>query len=309
VSSSFADSARSEDGQGTVEYAGLVLLVATLLAALAAIAGPAIPGGLLARAVAAKVVCAVEGEDCSAVEADGVRSPLEEAYGPGLAELAEAEAPDIYFEDGDFVSLPVDFRACRKRSCADTIRHGALSRTQTGLQPVAFTHLVDCRGGTEAASGADRYDCGGARAGHVYLQYWLYYPDSRTGPASSLTGGYHLDDWESFQVRVDSSGDAVARASSHHSYNGTHGGLGSISSDAGWRPKAGWDTVLNELHVAAGSHAGMSQALPGDTRHVDRKDLRLIPLEPIAALGGLPDFTISPPWRKGVWRDPESTGT
>ena len=220
--------------------------------------------------------------------------------------LAE-RAPEIFFEDGDFVSLPVDFRDCRERSCSDSIRHGSLARTQTGLPPVAYTHVVDCT--RPGAAGKEGYDCTGSRAGSVYLQYWLYYPDSRTGPISSITGGYHVDDWESYGVRITADGTVTARASSHHSYNGRSGGLGSIRSDAGWSPKAGWDTALGALHVAAGSHAGTTEGQSGDSRHIDPGDLRLIPLEPIAAAGGLPDFAVTPPWDKGVWRDPESTGT
>ena len=109
---------------------------------------------------------------------------------------------------------------------------------------------------------ADRVRPSRLRRGRLYghVQFWLYYPTA--GPASSLTGGYHLDDWESFQVRVDPEGAALARASSHHSYNGRSGGLGSVASDAGWDPRSGWDTILGQLHVAAGSHAGTTQAAP-----------------------------------------------
>ena len=250
--------ASSEAGQSTPEYVGRGA------AARRAVHGRARPRRPeparrrpSARAVAAKLVCAVDGGDaCGASGRDGLAppSPLERAYGRSSPRWSSSNVPEISFEDGDFVSLPVDYRRCRLRSCADSIRHGSLSRTQTGLRPVAFVHVVDCR---NAAAAARRgYDCSGARAGNVYLQYWLYYPDSRTGPASSLTGGYHLDDWESFQVRVDPEGAALARASSHHSYNGRSGGLHSVRSDAGWEPRSGWDTILGQLHVAAGSHAG-----------------------------------------------------
>ena len=302
--------ASSEAGQATPEYVAAVLLLAALFMSLLALVGPSLPGGALARAVAAKLVCAVDGGDaCGASGRDGLAppSPLERAYGRQLAAMIKQQVPEVSFEDGDFVSLPVDYRRCRLRSCADSIRHGSLSRTQTGLRPVAFVHVVDCR---NAAAAARRgYDCSGARAGNVYLQFWLYYPDSRTGPASSLTGGYHLDDWESFQVRVDSEGAALARASSHRSYNGRSGGLGSVPSDVGWEPRSGWDTILGQLHVAAGSHAGTTQADADDTRRIPREALRLIPLEPIAAAGDAPSFAVSPPWEKAVWRDPEATGT
>jgi len=297
-----------QDGQAAPEYVAAVLLVAALMVGLLGLAGPSVPGGGVARALAAKLVCAVDGGHACGGEAGLARalsSPLERAYGSELASMLAERAPDVFFEDGDFVSLPVDYRDCRKRSCADSIRHGALSRTQTGLQPVAFTHVVDCRH-ADAAS-REGYECSGERMGNVYLQYWLYYPDSATHGLGRA--GYHVDDWESYQVRIDSGGSAMARASSHHGYNGRRGGFGSLGSDTGIDPQPGWDTILNALHVAAGSHAGMSQGLPGDTRHIPREALRLIPLEPIARSGGTPEFSVSPPWEKGVWRDPESMGT
>jgi len=302
--------ASTEAGQSTPEYVAAVLLLAALFMSLLALVGPGLPGGALARAIAAKLVCAVDGGHACGRSNRDVLAPLstlERAYGQRLAAMIGERAPEISFEDGDFVSLPVDYRQCRLRSCADSIRHGSLSRTQTGLRPVAFVHVVDCRDSSAAARAG--YDCSGARAGNVYIQYWLYYPDSRTGPASSLTGGYHVDDWESFQVRVGPDGTGMARASSHHSYNGRSGGLGSVPSDAGWEPKSGWDTLLGQLHVAAGSHAGTTEAAADDTRHIPRGALRLIPLEPVAAAGGAPSFAVSPPWEKGVWSDPESTGT
>lgn len=301
---------RMEGGQATLEYVGLLLLAATVMAVIVTLVVPAVPGVGVARAVAAKLVCAVKGDGaCGGPPATlaGRQSPLEEAYGAELTALLGERLPAISFEDGDFVSLPVDFRECRERACSDSILHGSLEHTQTGLEPTAFTHVVDCRDpGLAAESGSD---CSGERAGHVYLQYWLYYPDSRTGPATRITGGYHKHDWESYQVRIDPDGDAVARASSHHSYNGRSGGIGSIPSDAGWDQSSGWDTVLGQLHVAAGSHAGTSQAAEGDTRRIEPADLRLIPLEAIAE-GDVTDFgSITPPWAKGVWTDPESTGT
>lgn len=300
----------AQRGQATPEYVGIVLLVTTIFAGLLALAGPALPGGTLSRALASKLVCAVKGSgDCgeAATELAADPSPAERAYGPELAAMVVAQMPTISFERDDFVSLPVDYRECRQRACADSIRHGSLERTQSGLEPTAFTHVVDCR--DFAAAAADGYDCTGEHAGHVYIQYWLYYPDSNTGPGSSITGGFHLDDWESYQVRVDSSGGAVARASSHKSYNGRSGGLGSAASDPGIAKKAGWDTILNQIHVASGSHAGMSQNGADDDRRIDPSNLRIIPLEPIARAGDAPDFAVSPPWQKGVWRDPESTGT
>ena len=297
-----------ERGQATPEYAGLVLLIATVLGAILALAGPALPGGGVARAVASKLVCAAGGEDgCGealAVPA-AAPSPLERAYGPELAGLLGERLPTISFEDDDFVSLPVDYRECRERACSDSILHGSLEHTQSGLEPTVFTHVIDCR--DPAAAAADGYDCSRAPAGYVYLQYWLYYPESWT--RSYQRWGFHEDDWESYQVRIAPDGTIEARASSHHGYNGRSGGIGSIGSDLGKVPKTAWDQIADQLHVAAGSHAGMSAAQEGDSRRIEPADLRVIPLEPIARGGAAPPFAVSPPWEKAVWTDPEAMGT
>lgn len=297
----------SQRGQATPEYVGAVLLVATLFGALLTIAGPLLPGGMLARTVASKLVCAAKstgacGEEAVALAAEP--DPLQSLYGGELAGMLADNTPTIWFESDDFVSLPVDYRECRERSCADTINRGSVQHTQTGLEPTVFTHVVDCRD-TEAAA-ADGYDCSGERAGNVYLQYWLYYPDSATRGYADK--GYHEDDWESYGVKIDpESGVDFARASSHNGYNGRDG---DALNDTGWTDgKPGWDTILGELHVAAGSHAGMTQKSEDDDRRLEPSNIRLVPLEPIARAGAAPDFEVAPPWEKGVWADPESTGT
>jgi hypothetical protein len=288
-------------GQATVEWIGAVLLVAALLLALA-LAGDRLPGGALARTVVGALLCAIDEGSCD--RAIPPRSAAEAFYGPEVAALLERHAPDVFFEGGEFVSLPVDFRRCRERRCADTIRPGAVHATQTGLAPVAFTHVVDCR--DPAAAAGDGYDCAGA-GGRLYLHYWLYYPESLTHGLGRL-GGFHRDDWESFQVRIGPDGEAEARASSHHGYNGTSGGLASIGSDTGLRPRPAWEPWTGTLHVAAGSHAGTTLPGLGDSRMIDRGDLVLVPAEPVAAASGV-RFDVTPPWRKEVWRRPEATGT
>ncbi len=218
--------------------------------------------------------------------------------------LAE-RAPTIWFEQDDFVSLPVDYRECRARSCADTISHGSLQHTQTGLQPTVFTHVIDCRDPDAAA--AEGYDCSGERAGNVYLQYWLYYPDSLTHGLGRV-GGYHQDDWESYQVKVDpETGATLARASSHHSYNGREGG--DIGTDIG-RPRAPAGTRSSASFTSPpAATPACPQAGADDDRRIEPGNFRLVPLEPIAKRGDAPSFEVSPPWDKGVWGDPESMGT
>lgn len=288
-------------GQSTIEYVGLVLLVAVLVLALATLAGFRAPGTAPVRALLGALLCAVDSGSCD--RAGEPAAAIEAEYGPEIAALLARHAPDVFFERDDFVSLPIDFRRCRSRRCADTIRGGSVRASQGGLPPTAFTHVVDCRD-----SGAARkrgYEC--AAAGNVYLQYWLYYPESLTRGLGRV-GGFHRDDWESLQVRIGPSGAVAARASSHHGYNGSRGGLGSIGSDTGLRPRAAWEPWSGALHVAAGSHAGTTAPAIGDSRAIHGGDLVLTPAEPLAR-ASTARFDVTPPWRKEVWRRPEAMGT
>ncbi len=289
-----------ERGQATVEYIGVLLLAATLLAGLIALVGHSPPGASAGKLILDRLLCAVGGPlPCG-------DSELERSLGHELAAALRENAPQLRFEDGDFVSLPVDPRECRRRACADSSERGRLSRSFEGEPPTAFVHTVDCR----AARQPDDADCSGPSAGHLYLQYWLYYPDSHTRPFGRL-GGYHLDDWESFQVRIGGDGEPEARASSH---NGHQYGPDKLSDVDPGAPIAGagrdgWGPSLGYLWVSAGSHAG--RASDGDRyfRSVDSDQLRLVAIEPeLAALDGIA-YEVSPPWRKRVWRDPEYEGT
>ena len=97
-------------------------------------------------------------------------------------------------------------------------------------------------------------------------------------------------------------------AFSHHGYNGSSGGLASIGSDTGLRPRPAWEPWTGALHVAAGSHAGTTAPAIGDSRAIHRGDLLLIPAEPVAAASRA-RFAVTPPWLKEVWSRPESMGT
>ncbi len=296
-------SAGSGRGQASVELVGIMLVVAVLFGSLLAVTAPA---GL------AKLVATISGRLLCVVKASaGCRpptSPLQAAYGTELAALVQRHAPEVRFEDGEFVSLPVDPRACRERRCADSSEPGRLGRSFDDYPATAFVHPIDCRGPAPEPAGAD---CSGARRGRLYIQYWLYYPESATRPLGGQ--GFHRDDWESFQVRIGPGRDVSARASSHHGYN--HGadpisdlgriGFGPIAVDArgpAWGPSSGF------LWVSAGSHAG--RVVGGSyTRSIPRGRLRLVPMEAeLRRLSEL-EFAVEPPWLKPVWRDPEQLGT
>lgn len=279
---------------------GSLLLVAALFGTLVA-AGDRLPGGKLARTVAGKLVCAVSGaQQCDGGGAQDARLAL--AYGPELAATLAEQLPVIRFERGEFVSLPVDFRECRDRACADTSVTGEVRSSHRGEPPTVFTRVIDCAASEPPADA----DCGGSRAGHTYLQYWLYYPDSATKPFGRA--GYHRDDWESFHVRLGPDGARASRASSHKGYNGGRPGPQNALSDAG-HGGARWGPAAGHLHVAAGSHAGAVSDGGDDPFWIPPDAVRLVPLEPLIAGLGAHRFAVNPPWEKRVWRDPESPET
>ncbi|MDQ2939636.1 MAG: hypothetical protein M3R23_03800, partial [Actinomycetota bacterium] len=208
---------RSERGQASPEWVGLIMLVALLVAGALAGLGPLPLGVSLARSVGAKLICAIELSDSCHRDPE-----LTAAYGADLAQAVREHAPMIFYEHG-MRALPVDFLACRSASCGDAAGEGRVWHTDRGGPATAFVHVIDCRAGKPAAfAGANRpADCSGSRAGNLYIQYWLYYAESATLRGVPVVGakGYHLDDWESYQVRVGPDGDRDARASSHNGYN------------------------------------------------------------------------------------------
>ncbi|HEX2097128.1 MAG TPA: DUF559 domain-containing protein [Solirubrobacterales bacterium] len=314
-----------ERGQGTVEWVALLAVAALLLVALLA-AGVRLPGAPLAHELSSKLLCAAALADRCDDE-----PTLIAAYGDEVGRLVRAHMPALAFERGSR-ALPVDFRRCRRPACADGSARGLVYRSDRGLPVTAFVHVVDCRDARPEGGRADRDtsgaatpvppNCAGDRAGHLYLQYWLYYADSATMRGVPIAGarGYHRDDWESVQVRIGPDGRVAERASSHHGYNHASG-LANAGADAGMRalrglaeavgarPHNGWGPAEGLLRVSGGSHAGNADGYFDLDRIAPAPSIRLVPLEPIAVGGSRYGFAVSPPWRKGVWSDPEASGT
>jgi hypothetical protein len=284
-----------ERGQATVELTALVLLAALALGALAG-AAPRLDGRSLGGFLAFHVVCAIE-RDCH----DG-DAALARAYGERDAALVRELAPNLVYEPGER-QLPVDWRDCRRPACAEAPDEGELDvhRSHAGERATAFTRLL-------------------RRGGRTYLQYWLYYPDSKTAVAGSdelwdrlwlglrthpllwrapAYPGFHRDDWEAYAVRLDRDGEAWVRASSHRHWQGCKEGR----CRNRWTARTGW------MRVSRGSHAGhipLPGRNPGE-RTTTSEGIRLIPLETHDAQGYRPrDDGVAPPWRKGAYRDPES---
>jgi len=145
-----------ERGQATIESAGLAALIALLLvAAVAAIAGggEVKAGRELARAIDRHLVCAPHLPDACH------HQPLVPAYGWPLARLARAlaPAPEPLPGAAGLPLVPVDFRRCRRASCA--VAAGP-HLTASNRRTTAFTQLVDRR----------------RAAGTVEIVYWEYRP-------------------------------------------------------------------------------------------------------------------------------------
>lgn len=298
-----------ERGQASVEWVAVLLVVGVVLGATLAVA-PAIDGRSFGGALAHRIVCATKG-GC-----DDGDAALISAYGERTAALVRAHAPNLVYEPGE-TELPVDWRRCRVRRCDDAPDDRDLDahRTNAGERATVFTRVL-------------------RRDGRLYVQYWLYYAESNTTLAGSdqvwakswvlpqlrkLTQGttdypgFHRDDWEGVQLRLDADGSAWMRASSHGHWQGCRQ---SFCRDD-WVPSTGWS------RVSRGSHAGhvpmevrAPQGPSGDPQYPGRdlrertstaEGLRLIPLESLDHDRYRPQAPkVKPPWRKRAYRDPES---
>ena len=277
----------NQHGQASLEWVGLVLLVCVACAAAVAAGAGAIDGRPLGAELARALVCAVRG---------GCEDPddaLRDAYGDRDAALVREHLPNLVYEPRTR-TLPVDFRECRSHRCSDAPDEARLDVHRTRrAHATVFTHVVrDTRSGT-----------GG---GETFIQYWLYYPDSTSTWMRSagiwnravkpVTGkdypGWHPDDWESVQVRVDDdTGAARIRASSHHS----HGE---------WADGGGWS------RVSYGSHAGhIPDPRDPDERTTTAAGVRVVPIESLSASEREAGFEVSPPWEKVVYSAPKSRST
>jgi hypothetical protein len=145
-----------ERGSASVENVALGALIALLLVAgISAVAagGEIDAGRRLAGVIGKKIRCAPR-------LPDGCRHhPMVPAYGWPLARLARALAPPPQALPGPsgLPLVPVDFRRCRRESCA--VAAGP-HLTASGRRTTAFTEIVDRRGSE----------------GWVEVVYWLYRP-------------------------------------------------------------------------------------------------------------------------------------
>jgi hypothetical protein len=303
---------RSERGQASIEWTGVICLVALVLGAAVAFV-PAVDGRSFGSLIAHSLVCAVKG-GCDTGD-DALRA----AYNAADAELVRRYAPNIVYEPGTH-TLPIDFRRCRSHRCSDAPDERGLEvarSTRGGTPAAAFTHVV-------------------RRGGETFVQYWFYYPDSPSTFLGShavlkrLPGGDpadHPDDWEGYQVRIAPDGSALVRASSHHNYQGCK----EPQCKNHWIAWTGWTRVSKGSHAghipyrtswAVGRERGRGPAprhvdgytplYPGrdlDERTTSAQSLELIPIETLDAGALGTEFAITPPWRKEVYVEPLSDST
>ena len=308
----------NQRGQATVEFVALTLLCCLTFGALFALKGSfdgRDTGGFLAH----HLVCAVTGR------CDRDERGLVAAYGDRDAANVRALAPNLVYEPGER-ELPVDWRECRRVSCSlapDDPALDAHAAAGPGRRATAFTHVL-------------------RRDGRLYIQYWLYYPDSDTTVAGSdrlwkLSGlpfgypGFHEDDWEGAFVRVDPDGSTWLRASSHGHFQSCKW---AFCRDE-WTRHTGW------VRVSRGSHSGHvpfdreprwlalpvpaphGLAVPGrprltplwpghglHERSTTGEGLRLVPIESLDPRRYRPrDRDVLPPWDKDAYLDPTAGGS
>jgi hypothetical protein len=143
-------------GSASVEQVGLAALLALLLlGAVAAVAagGKIDAGRALAGAIGRRLTCAPRLPDACR------HHPAVPAYGWPLARLVRAMAPTPTAHPGPagLPLVPVDFRRCRRESCA--VAAGP-HLTASGRRTTAFTEVLDRR----------------RTLGWVEVVYWLYRP-------------------------------------------------------------------------------------------------------------------------------------
>ena len=164
----------SQRGAASVEQAGLTALIALIVVAgISALAagGEVDAGRELAATLSRRIACAPRAPGPCRTH------PLVPAYGWPLARLSRALAPMPEARAGPsgLPLVPVDFRRCRRESCAVPLpgARGA-HLTGSGRRTTAFVQIEDRR----------------SSLGWVELTYWLYRPGlgwervvRRAGPA------------------------------------------------------------------------------------------------------------------------------
>ena len=232
---------KSTRGQSTIEWVGLITLVAALMAALTA-AGIQVPAVGLAHSVSTRLLCAAS---LSGSCAGG--GSLDEAYGPEVAELVRSGAPAPYVRKGHarpagrLPDLPIALVRRRNRGGRG--------------QP------VHCRrAGNAFHQGHPR-----ARRQHLHPVLGLLPRERLASRGTAPSGTRATTGMTGNQCRSGSiPTGGQRRASSHAGYNHTRSSV-NWGSDLGWgfltdaaekvglREKGGWGDATGRYLIAGGS--------------------------------------------------------
>ena len=263
---------RSERGQATVEWSALGLMLA-LLFATAAFAVARTDAWRFGDGIVHSIVCAVEG-GCEE------RDSLDLAYGDevggaGAALLARTSCTSAAAPRCRSTSAA----AARRTARTARTRRAQIDRSRAGLPVTAFTRVVDRR----------------AAGGSLYLQYWFYYPESFTGGDRPA-------------VRRQLAGLSPGRL------GGLPGARLARRTRVGARHRArrlrrrlGAVDGLDARVRAAATPASLAQRGAGE-RSTPASKMALVPLERLKGTSRY-GFEVSPPWRKDVYRVPESSAS
>ena len=261
-------------------------------------------GARIGKAVTGKLVCAVRGHGACGMPTDA----LAEAYGSrgrgadrGQCARGALRGRRLRLAARRPAPLP---RAAMRRH--ERPRRASIDRSRASSRRRWSASSTAAR----AASRPRARTAPAPRAGNVYLQYWLYYPDSAT--RAYHRAGFHtrrLGELPGADPRGRRGRCARqlpqllqlrprARQPLRRRQRRDPRGLVSIDlREAAWGPANGF------VWVSDGSHAGRAAGGDGYFRSVPKGGLRLIPIEPNLDRLGRLGFTdgIAPPWRKPVY--------
>ena len=166
-------------GAASVEYLALAGLIglAIVVAIAALVASPPSRGEReLGEMLARRIACPPRYPvPCG-------RNPLAVAYGFPLGKLARYLAPEPSLAGGE---LPVDFRYCRRASCASPGSRAGM--TGSGRRVTEFTVVEDAR----------------TAGGPVRITYWLYRPGRRWERIERIAGAAEIAGASSLRLSLE----------------------------------------------------------------------------------------------------------
>ena len=171
--------AAAHRGAASVEYLGLAAMVGlALVAGIAALVAspPTQAERELDEMLGRRIACS------GRYPVPCGRNPLALAYGFPIGKLARALAPPPAARAGE---VPVDFRYCRRTSCATPGRDAGL--TPAGRRVTEFVSVEDSR----------------AAGGHLRVTYWLYRPGQHWERIARIGSAEQIEAASSIRLSLD----------------------------------------------------------------------------------------------------------